>query len=225
MAEAEERTLYALTSPPMKDGEKGIEGIADLQKALASKEFLPEKAPAPENPGKKDGIGVYGPETAAAVHLRKFWMGYPDGKCNGHFAGERFHAYLFGEAKPAADMVAMRRKRLNRRDGTSPKLKALKIALAQKGIKESPPNTNKVKFTAWYRLVGPWCVIFQSWVGVQAKEPWAKQGARYASVAAVDAAAAQHDFGMSFTSNPEPGDLVTRLAGRGGRLESHRDGS
>jgi hypothetical protein len=207
---ADERMIYALTTPPMKDGDKGIEGIAEMQRALTSKDFLPKNAKTPENPGKKDGRGVYGTETASAVHIRKFWMGYPEGKCNGHIAGERFRGYLLGETKPTATMIAMRRKRLRRRQaGSSPKLKALKIALAQKGIKESPANTNKVKFTAWYGLVGPWCVIYQCWVGVQAGESWAKKGARYAAVFQVDAAAAQHDFGMSFTSNPEPGDLVT----------------
>ena len=47
------------------------------------------------------------------------------------------------------------------------------------------------------------------WVGAQAREGWAKKGVRYASVAAVEAAASQHDFGLSFTPHPEPGDLVT----------------
>jgi hypothetical protein len=194
----------------MKDGEKGIEGIAALQKALTTNVFLPEDADPPENPGKKDGKGVYGPETAAAVKTRKFWIGYPEDKLTGHMAGDQFRDYVLGERKPSPAMVAMRRKRLRRRaGGTSPKLKALKIALAQKGIKENPRDSNKVKFSAWYGLVGPWCVMYQAWVGAKAKEAWAKQGARFASVAAVDAAATQHDFGMSFTRNPEPGDLVT----------------
>jgi len=207
---ADERMLFALTTPPMRDGVKGVEGIAELQKALTSNVFLPEDADKPENPGKQDGKGVYGSETAAAVHLRKFWMGYPVNRSNGHSAGERFHSYLLGEIKPTAAMIALRRKRLRRRQaGGSPKLKALKIALGQKGIKESPRDSNKVKFSAWYGLVGPWCVMYQAWVGAQAKEAWAKKGARFASVEAVEAAATHHDFGMSFTSRPEPGDLVT----------------
>jgi hypothetical protein len=207
---ADEQILFLLTSPPMKDGEKGIAGIAALQKALASRAFLPDDDDAPENPGKKDGKGVYGAETAAAVKRRKFWIGYPAAKLTGHMAGDQFRDYLSGERKPTPAMVAMRRNRLRgRKGGTAPKLKALKIALRQKGVKENPRDTNKVKYSAWYGLVGPWCVMFQAWVGAQAKEAWAKQGARFASVAAVEAAAAKHDFGMSFTSSPEPGDLVT----------------
>jgi hypothetical protein len=207
---ADERMLFLLTSPPMKDGEKGIEGIADLQKALTTKDFLPDDVDPPDNPAKEDGTGVYGPETAGAVKRRKFWIGYPTDKCTGHMAGDQFRDYMAGERKPSPAMVTLRRKRLQRRKGgTAPKLKALKIALAQKGIKEKPANTNKVKYSAWYGLVGPWCVMFQAWVGVQARETWAKKGARFASVLAVDAAAAQHDFGMSLTRNPEPGDLVT----------------
>jgi hypothetical protein len=207
---ADERMVFLLTSPPMKDGEKGIEGIAELQKALTSTDFLPEDADRPENPGKKDGKGVYGAETADAVKLRKYWIGYPAEKLTGEHAGDQFCSYMFGTREPSPAMAAMRRRRLRRRErGTSPKLKALKIALAQKGIKESPRDSNKVKFSAWYGLVGPWCVMYQSWVGAQAKETWAKKGARFASVEAVEAAAARHDFGMSFTRNPEPGDLVT----------------
>src|SRR5262245_56140499 len=109
---ADEQILFLLTSPPMKDGEKGIEGIAALQKTLASKDFLPEGSDAPENPGKQDGKGVYGPETADAVKRRKFWIGYPADKCSGHMAGDQFRDYMSGERKPTPAMNAMRRKRL-----------------------------------------------------------------------------------------------------------------
>lgn len=40
------------------------------------------------------------------------------------------------------------------------------IALAQSqlGVNESPPNSNRTPYTAWYGMVGPWCAMFVSWV-------------------------------------------------------------
>lgn len=41
----------------------------------------------------------------------------------------------------------------------------LQKALDQKGIRESPPGTNRTKFGAWYGMDGvPWCAIGVSWV-------------------------------------------------------------
>jgi hypothetical protein len=38
------------------------------------------------------------------------------------------------------------------------------VAASQDGIKESPPNSNRVKYSAWYGYVGPWCAMFYSWL-------------------------------------------------------------
>lgn len=44
----------------------------------------------------------------------------------------------------------------------------IKVARAQVGYKESPPNSNKTKFGAWYGLDGqPWCDMFVSWCADQ----------------------------------------------------------
>lgn len=45
--------------------------------------------------------------------------------------------------------------------------KFLSTAVAQIGTKESPANSNRVKYTAWYGLVGPWCDMFLAWVADQ----------------------------------------------------------
>ena len=44
----------------------------------------------------------------------------------------------------------------------------IKVARAQVGYKESPPNSNKTKFGAWYGLdANPWCDMFVSWCADQ----------------------------------------------------------
>lgn len=47
----------------------------------------------------------------------------------------------------------------------------LRVARSQIGVKESPRGSNKVKYTKWYGLVGPWCAMFISWVARQAGVP------------------------------------------------------
>lgn len=44
----------------------------------------------------------------------------------------------------------------------------LSVAQSQIGIKESPAGSNRVKYSSWYGLVGPWCDMFVSWCANQA---------------------------------------------------------
>lgn len=44
----------------------------------------------------------------------------------------------------------------------------LRVARSQIGVKESPRGSNRVKYTKWYGLIGPWCAMFVSWVARQA---------------------------------------------------------
>lgn len=44
----------------------------------------------------------------------------------------------------------------------------LRVARSQIGVKESPRGSNKVKYTKWYGLIGPWCAMFVSWAARQA---------------------------------------------------------
>ena len=39
----------------------------------------------------------------------------------------------------------------------------LEIARGELGTKESPANSNRVKYSSWYGLTGPWCVMFIMW--------------------------------------------------------------
>ena len=44
----------------------------------------------------------------------------------------------------------------------------LEIARGELGTKEFPANSNRVKYSSWYGLTGPWCVMFVDWVFAQA---------------------------------------------------------
>lgn len=93
----------------------------------------------------------------------------------------------------------------------------LKIALAERGVKESPPNSNNVKYnTAYYgqevwdgKAGGkyPWCMTFQWWLFHQAEADGLFYGGRKtASCGTLMDYARAH--GQLVTSGYQPGDLL-----------------
>ena len=85
----------------------------------------------------------------------------------------------------------------------------LEIARRQIGTKESPPNSNNVRYNTWYygREVSgaayPWCMVFVQWVFDQAK---VKLPTRTASCGALMRAA--QSAGCWVTKGYQPGDVV-----------------
>ena len=85
----------------------------------------------------------------------------------------------------------------------------LEIARRQIGVKESPPNSNNVRYNTWYygrEVHGsayPWCVVFVAWVFDQAK---VKLPIRTASCGALMRAA--QSAGCWVTGDYRPGDVV-----------------
>lgn len=85
----------------------------------------------------------------------------------------------------------------------------LDIARKQIGVKESPPNSNNVRYNTWYygREVSgrayPWCMVFVQWVFDQAK---VKLPTRTASCGALMRSA--QSAGCWVTGDYRPGDVV-----------------
>lgn len=87
--------------------------------------------------------------------------------------------------------------------------KALQKAVGELGVKESPPNSNQVKYCSWYGMVGPWCAMFTSWAYVQAGlKTTFKAGATYAYVPYIVADARAGRNGLATTDDPIAGDLA-----------------
>ena len=86
---------------------------------------------------------------------------------------------------------------------------ALQKAVSQLGVKESPPNSNEVKYCDWYGMLGPWCAMFCSWCYEMAGgSPSFLAGDAYAYVPYIVNDARAKRNGLSVTSSPQPGDLV-----------------
>jgi hypothetical protein len=83
----------------------------------------------------------------------------------------------------------------------------VQLALSKVGIAESPPGSNRVEFSRWYGLVGPWCAMFLSWVLAQAGN---KSGYRFASTAA-SVAWARRQGRLIPVAQAQPGDVLVRL--------------
>jgi hypothetical protein len=86
----------------------------------------------------------------------------------------------------------------------------LAIAQGELGVKESPANSNQVKYTDWYGMVGPWCAMFCCWADQEGADPTESfaRGSRYAYVPYIVSDARLGLNGLSVTSSPKPGDLV-----------------
>lgn len=108
--------------------------------------------------GKVDG--VFGPVTVSSVRRAKYYMGYAPGKINGVY-GPTLDAFLKGTKKLPKAYVARRKFRLKAKAQQAAKANKRKLvlaaAVAEIGTKESPAGSNRVKYTEWYNMVGPWC--------------------------------------------------------------------
>lgn len=80
----------------------------------------------------------------------------------------------------------------------------LALARAEIGTKESPANSNIVKYSKWYGLTGAWCVMFVQWIFAQADASLLP--VKTASCTALMNAAKK--AGCWVTSGYQPGDVV-----------------
>ena len=90
------------------------------------------------------------------------------------------------------------------------RLRALDHARGQLGVKESPAGTNRVKFSRWYGMTGPWCAMFATWAYAMAGSHELRRGFRYAYVPFIvsDARARRHGLKTVSYFRARPGDLV-----------------
>jgi hypothetical protein len=153
--------------------------------------------------------GVYGPEVADATKQAKYKLGFPGPHVDRHYDAA-LDARLANE-RPLGALYALRRRA--RQKPPKPKggdvfAKALAIGLKQQGVHESPPGSNRVKYTAWYGVVGSWCAMFESWCFDQAG--WAAW--RYAYVPNILAAAYHHEDDMRVVNVEHARGCKTDLA-------------
>lgn len=186
----------ALTSPLMRGDD-----VRAAQHQLKKRGFLQ---------GEIDG--VYGPDTMRATKRAKFYMGWRLKVVNsdeGGVYGQYLHDLLTGAKKPRADMALRRAARLRSRKAPPKRLEALAEARKWLGVSENPPGSNRVYFSQWYGLIGPWCAMFVTFVGTKVGfKQFDKNKARWAYCPYLLADARAGRNGVAITYAPLPGDIV-----------------
>lgn len=184
--------ILKLTSPYMRGAD-----VKDAQRALSKFGAWT---------GKVDG--VFGPQTAAASKQAKWMLGYPERQCTQTY-GQALHDYLTRKKKP--NRLMQRRSKARMVSHKPMRERALAEAVKWIGTKESPPNSNKVMFSDWYGLRGPWCAMFVTWCYTKAgskvfdpkKARWA-----YCPFMVNDARAQRNGLVVVPENKVQPGDIA-----------------
>lgn len=186
---------YKVTSPLMRGDE-----VRRIQRRLAGANVFRENF----KPGKIDGR--FGEDCAAACYRAKYWLGYPTKEIT-RFYGPRVEAFLAGKQDLPPAFKNRRRARKKATTLVPRRVRALREAAKQIGKKESPPGSNKVLFSTWYGVTGPWCAMFVTHCYVKVGSRTFIRGSRYAYVPYIVADARRGGRGLAITRDPQPGDL------------------
>jgi hypothetical protein len=206
------RTLH-VTSPPMQG-----EDVKHAQRMLTSS--APNTPFGNFRPGEVDG--VFGTSSGTASERAKYWLGYAQKDITPSY-GQTLENYLNGTKPLPAANKTRRAARLKASQAKPLRAKAFTVAKAQLGIKESPPGTNRVKFTRWYGLTGPWCAMFVSYCYVTAGSKLAfVKGKRFAYTPYMVQDARDRDWTLRTLSKDDvrQGDIVMFDWGGGGMGKS-----
>jgi uncharacterized protein YijF (DUF1287 family) len=154
--------------------------------------------------GKVDS--VYGEQTAAATKAAKWDIGYADKDIDTRF-GATIMTYLLGTKKPS---LLMKRRASIRHNKSTLSATALDVALRYIGVSEDPPGSNKVMFSEWYGMTGPWCAMFVTYCFVAAKSKSFVRGSKYAYCPYVlaDAKASRNGMRVIPKADVRSGDIV-----------------
>lgn len=178
-----------LTSPNMKRPE-----VSAAQKILKQKGYYQ---------GKIDSI--YGEASARATRSAKWDLGYAEKNINSNF-DDAFMNFLSGKTKPTMLMKQRSKARKKKYIGEQ----ALDIASRFIGVSEQPAGSNKVMFSNWYGIIGPWCAMFVTYCMVQAKSKAFIKGERYAYCPYIleDAKYNRNGLRLVTASQAQAGDVV-----------------
>jgi hypothetical protein len=185
----------SLTSPFTKG-----DTVRQAQKLLAKNKF------GKFYKGKFDG--VFDDETARACKRAKYWLGYTEAGMDPIF-GNRILGFLEGTRELPAAYAARRKARVKAEKQRPLREKAYAEAKKHLGVQEEPRDSNKVLFSKWYGVQGPWCAMFVSYCYTEAgaKKSF-KKGQKWSFCPFILESARAGDNNLSLTDEPKRGDIV-----------------
>lgn len=150
--------------------------------------------------------GVWGEISGRAASQAKYELGYRANTIRPSY-GDTLEAYLTGTKRRTPAMVYRAKQRTKPSD-----LRRRMADNAQKyiGIKEHPPGSNRTRFSEWYGIIGPWCAMFVSYVGVESGSKAFIRGSRwaYCPFMLADATKQRHGLTKIDKSQADQGDIV-----------------
>jgi hypothetical protein len=154
--------------------------------------------------GKMDA--VYGEQTAAATKAAKWDLGYAQKNINSTF-DQTLVMFLLGNKKPT---LLMQRRASIRHNKSTLGDKALHVASGYIGVSEQPAGSNKVMFSEWYGMTGPWCLMFVTYCFVKAGSKTFIKGSKYAycPYLLTDAKASRNGLRVIPKTDVRTGDIV-----------------
>lgn len=181
------RTLL-LTTPLMKGND-----VKTAQKALKGMGLTVGKH------------GVYDEQTARATSAAKYRLGYREKNINRAY-DKTLHSFLTYR-KPTPLMKRRASSRLGKRPLRDA---ALECAKQFVGVKEAPANSNRVMFSNWYGIIGPWCAMFVTYCYSQAGAKHFKKGTRWAYCPFMLSDARSQNYGLNIAPKEkvQAGDIV-----------------
>ena len=183
-----------LTSPPMRS-----------DSVRAAQELLLHNEHGTYDPGATDG--VWGERSAAATRRAQYWLGFPEREVDGVFTPE-LADLLTGRGELTSAQKAMRARRTRRANRARLWTDAFDFAMSELGSHEEPAGSNACEFSEWYRVRGPWGLMFISWCYAMAGSRAFAPGRRYSYAPHLLADAVRSANRLSVTERPLQGDLV-----------------
>ena len=154
--------------------------------------------------GKMDGI--YGEQSAAATRAAKWDLGYAEKNINSTF-DDTLASFLLGKKDT---WLLMKRRASIRHNKQTVGDAALAEGFKYVGVSEEPAGSNKVMFSEWYGMTGPWCAMFVTYCFVAAKSKSFIKGSKYAYCPYVlnDAKASRNGLRIVPKADVRSGDIV-----------------
>ena len=120
--------------------------------------------------------GVFGEVTGRACTEAKFKLGYAKKNIIASY-GPDLEDFLTKRKRRTPAMLVRARQRSKRKPFGEA---AIDIAKQYIGTKENPPNSNRVLFSEWYGIIGPWCAMFVTYCFSQGGSKAFARGERWA---------------------------------------------
>jgi cell wall-associated NlpC family hydrolase len=150
--------------------------------------------------------GVFGEFTGRACSEAKYKLGYAKSNITPTY-GTQLDRFLNGTLKQTVAMKIRAKQRVKKQT-----LPATVISVAREyiGTKESPAGSNRVLFSDWYGIIGPWCAMFVTYCFVKAGSKAFVRGERWAYCPFILADARQQKNGLCVVASRDAvrGDIV-----------------